>query len=451
MIRRLRFFLAFFIIAAANQFFSLGDWWHRPGAFNIADVGNGLAMVLMAWGVLFSRDPTLLRNTFAVPILLYIFMVLVHVSLAGFYYDQGIVQSLIGARHQFYYLSFFAFLVLLRSQEDVLQFLNLIAILAVVLFLLSIVNYLGPTIYSHQWAEGHGERSGVERGFIPAMGVVSFALIWVTARWAERGKVVSPEGLGAIVLFGAHVFRQTRSRLIAVSVVLVALLVYKKRFRALAVIGGMAFVAGAIVMSASGSNMVVELFKSSYEDVVEESGTWVGRAKQLEIAWQEFQTHPLIGSGASVLRSGDAGPAYDPKDDPAALGYKGDLGYAKWLASYGLLGVGWFIMFTVLLVKGIIRTGRLCVSGNGVFPAFVASYFGFVAISYITINHFMQPSGIVLITLALVALVRSQQAVLAERAAARAMSVAESGIGQRESAHALGRRRVPGHVMRHPR
>ncbi|HEC17414.1 MAG TPA: O-antigen ligase domain-containing protein [Sedimenticola sp.] len=415
----LRLCVALIIIASANGFFSLGAWWHVAGVFNIADVGNGLAMLVITLGLVAANERLLLRNPFTILLLLYLLMVGMHISLAGFYHDQEILQSLIGARHQFYYLSFFAFLVLLPTREEVLRLLNALAVLALILFLLSLVNYYGVTLFSHRWAEGHGVRSGIERGFIPGMGVLSLALMWLASRWASGRKMVTSSGAGAVLLFAAHVFRQTRSRLIAATVVLIGLFIWRKRFKELALAAGVVALISVVWLSGTEGSLLVNLFSSSVEDVTTESGTIRGRLAQLNVALEEFYAHPYIGSGASVLRTEGVVAMYGKVKDVAALGYKSDLGYAKWLGSYGLLGALWFASFWIVVLVKLRRVAKDCASADAMLPAFVGSYLAYVAISFLTINHFMKPEGIVLLMLVLAVLVRIADASAPEPTEAR--------------------------------
>src|SRR5690606_24008960 len=176
------------VILCANEFFNLGGWTHLEGRFNVRDVGN--ALIMLGVLVMVARRPNdiALRSPMSVLIILFLFIVLFHVSLASFVYGQPIKAGLLSARHQFYYLSYFLFLMALNTPEKIERFLNMLTLLAVVIFFLSLVNYAGITIFVHKWGEGHGERFGVTRAFIPAMNVLGVAALWEFSKFAEKGK-----------------------------------------------------------------------------------------------------------------------------------------------------------------------------------------------------------------------------------------------------------------------
>ena len=96
----------------------------------------------------------------------------------AFYYQQPIIDGLIAARKQYYYLSFFLFAVLLSDRDRIRTTLDLLSLLALALFFLGLVNYFVHPIFNHKWAEGQGIRGGIVRGYIPGMQIIVLACIW---------------------------------------------------------------------------------------------------------------------------------------------------------------------------------------------------------------------------------------------------------------------------------
>jgi O-antigen ligase len=127
-----------------------------------------------------------------------------------------------------------------------------------------------------------------------------------------------------------------------------------------------------------------------------------GRVFQNRMYWNNFQKAPLAGVG--TLR-------YTPRLDTNYRRYgfywNNDLGYMKILAEYGIVGIVWVLWFYSYVfrkTKGVIAANRSTgEEGNRVFIAKgVQLYILYVAVSAITLPHFVEGARIIPIALAMV-------------------------------------------------
>ena len=394
------------LILSANKFFYLGSWWHESGVFNVADVGNGLIWIGVFFGLILSKERNVLWNPISVLIIFYVLFVCIHISLAALYYGQPLIDGLIGIRHQFYYLSFFLFLFLLDDTKKITLLLDVLVGVSVLLVILSAANYFGLTIFHHKWTEGHGIRSGINRAFIPGMSVISFSFLWACAKWinSENTKKLSRES--TILLLAAHFFRQSRMRLLGVIMMVTSLLVIRRKWKQMLLLLILSGITFGIIEATMEDNVMVNLFSSAYEDVVEQTGTWKPRLEQLELDLREFRRHPWIGSGASAIRSVTEQGGTRLQVKMAALSYKFDLGYTHWLKSYGMAGVVWLLFFFWFQFSMGLRAQKRCRGDDKTLAMFALSYLGFVILSFVTLNHLMHPDGIIMLCLSAAVIVR---------------------------------------------
>ncbi|MCJ7602653.1 MAG: O-antigen ligase family protein [Desulfobulbaceae bacterium] len=396
------------IILSANEFLNFGAWWHVQGMFNVADLGNMLVWFGVFW-VIFRKKgvPKEFRNPLSLLIIAYLFFVCFQIGLGSFYYNQSLVTSLIGARHQFLFFSFFLFLQLLDTPERIRQLLNWLTIIALIAVLLGLINYFGPTILTHKWAEGQRIRSGITRGFLPGMPIISFAVIWEMTKWVEGANKNKFSFLWGWLLVGAHFFRQSRMRVFGVVAVLAGMLFFKRKFRHLIISAFIAVMAIVVVDQYLPENLIINLFTGAAEDVSEGSGSWRGRLIQLETDFKEFKEHPIIGSGASTIRL-DSGSGYSSTSQAEmfALAYKDDLGYTHWVKAYGLVGLVWLLSFFFLLWHYARKTVRMADKEHKDITTFSVSFVVFIIGTFITLNHLMFPHSIVLVCLIAAIIIR---------------------------------------------
>jgi O-antigen ligase len=396
------------VIACANDIFNLVPWAHVAGVFNVSDVG--IALILMSVIALFIRYRiiSVMNNPITWIIILYFFMAAAQASLAAINYGQSMLDGAMLLRHQLYYLSFFLFLYLFKSFEDIRAILNTVAVIGIALFMLALINYSGIVIFHHQWADGHGVRGGVERGFIPGMDIVSLALMWFTSAWGTAASSRKTT-IGSVIMIGAHFFRQTRSRIIAATAVLLFMMLYRKEYKLVlaSVIIGIVLIAA--LQAFLPGNFFYDLYTTSFTDVTESEGTWTGRSIQLEAAWNIFLQNPLFGSGSIALK-GDSGLMVSDTDyNVRLIASKSDLGYAHWLKSYGIVGLIWLFGFLYSVWRYAQRSLHLLGEKDKQIALFIMSYTVFIVISSITLNYFMMPHRIILVCMAAAISVRIHQ------------------------------------------
>lgn len=392
------------IIALANNMFYLVPGDSRAGGARTLDIG----LLFIALGLLYyvlrpSSNIRPLANFFTWWVIYYLLLVVVQVSVASFNYSQSILDGMIAARYQLYYLSFPLFLLALNDLQKVQTFMKAFVMLAIALIVLSLINYSGLTLFYQQRAEGHGVRSGIVRAYLPAMSVLAMAALWQFWVYLKDKRLFTVHLVAFLICYGGVVFRQTRGRIIAVSFTLVMMLLAKRRYGLLAV-GVMLLLLGLAGQAFLGSeSILVNTFESAYSDVAQGEGTWKARMLQMQASWTVFIDNFLTGSGGLVIRPTEAGWA--GWGDLYNVAFDADLGYWTWFKFFGYPG----IVFLLALVLGFywytFRHGKL-----GEIGQFAAYHFTCILISLVTINYLTQPEGIVLLCLTWAVLVRAAQA-----------------------------------------
>jgi O-antigen ligase len=277
-----------------------------------------------------------------------------------------------------------------------------------VLVVLGIVNYFGPTIFSHKWAEGHGIRSGILRAYIPGMPVITLATIWAFTKWLESGQGWESRKslLATIFLLGALLFRQTRMRIISVAVVVWAALLVRRKWKPLVVFLLISVAALAIMNVTTEKNVLIGAFSTAFTDVADNTGTYPGRYNQLVADLREFKRHPWMGSGAGAVRSPTEIGGSRFQYSMQLLTTKSDLGYSSWLSSYGLVGVVWFFLFFYVQFSMVRKVLKRAVGEDNILAHFAMSYLIYELVSFITLPHLMHPESIILNTLVAAIIVR---------------------------------------------
>ncbi len=349
----------------------------------MADIGLGLMVVGLIYYFLFLPKKRVLLNPFSLYIIAYFFIVLVQVINAKNMYSQSIVDGLVVSRHQFYYLSYFIFIIYLDTVQKIETFLRLLSIVVVILFFLALVNSSGITLFYHKWAEGHGLRSGITRWFIPGMSIIPLVCIWNFNNFLENEKTLSGSVFYFLISGVALLFRQTRGILISVTLVLVIMLVMKRRIKML--ISSLVFVLLiAVIISISvPGGFVSLLFESAYDDISSKQGTWNARVSQIENDINVFMDNPAFGGAGLAIRSavGDQN-----KSEVFGLTYGSDLGYTSWLKYYGIVGI--FLFVSLLFVfKRYMRYQRYVGSTYKKYIRFAKYHFIAILLMLVTINY----------------------------------------------------------------
>jgi len=384
--------ISLFIIA--NKLFYLAPWAHVRGVFNVLDIGNALIFVGMLYTLFKLKNHKILLNPVSILILLLFLLVGIQASLASIYYLQSIKSSIIAIRHMFYYCSFFIFIFIFQTSEEIYVLLEILSIISVIIVILSLVNYFGPVIFYHPWAEGHAYRSGIKRAFIPGMDLISFSLLWQFSKWnvsQSAGKVRNSTSILLSLFFlGALFFRQTRSRIVAACIVIIGLLSMRRRFKAVIFLVVSVSVAFVIIDARMEKNILTNPFTGAVEDVLEKKGTWDDRIEQLNYDFDEFLRYPVLGNGLAAYRSTRRGFKSQREAALEERAKMDDLGYTHWLKAYGLVGMVWLIVFLFSIISIGLSSIRV-EEGDKVIATFGLSYIVYVVISLVTLNHVVFP------------------------------------------------------------
>ena len=405
----LRILFIIFIIICANKFFHLAPWVHIHGVFNVNDIGSGLLIIALAFTLLKYKNIGEVNNPIST-LIIGLFLILgVQVALANIFYDQSILSGIIGIRHMSYYLFFFLTLLLLKTTEECAKTLNILSLMAILLFIAGIINYFHPGLFYHMWVEGHGTRSGIKRAFIPGMDIISLALLWEFSKWTVRNdKNRRANAFLSTTLLAAHFFRQTRSRILAIVFIMALMFGWKRGWKLGRNIILVMFVALAVTYGITqintGDSLLLSPVSTTVRDVSEGEGTWSDRLEQLDTDLEEFLKHPVIGSGLGAVRiKSDEATNVRKLATLKTKARQADLGYSHWLKTFGMVGIIWLILFFYYFAKKAIQefTGT-----DQMIALLGSSYLGFMMVSFVTLNHLMFPFRIVIFTLVLAMLVR---------------------------------------------
>jgi O-Antigen ligase len=397
----IKLFYILIIILAANGFLNFGWWWHVHGVFNISDIGNFLVFFGLVIISFKKNISSLFHFSQTYLIIFYLLFVVLQISLAGLYYNQPILRGFIGARHQFYYLSFFFFFLAIDNTQTIRLVLNWLTILSLFAIFLGVLNYSGFQILTHKWASGHGVRSGIIRPFIPAMPVISISFFWELSKFICNRSFSLKYNLTTIILLSCHFFRQTRMRIIGVLFILLGTLLLKKRYRDLIfllIIGIISIVTVELTMK---ENFIIDPLFSVFDNTMHSTGaSWRGRLNQVSIAIDEFKKHPIIGSGAISIRTDNFYANHLNEYDLSSLAYMSDWGYLHWIKAYGLIGAIWLFAFLSIFLKGAFNINKTTkIKTDPDIALFCRITTIFFTITFVTLNHLMFPASIPLVCL----------------------------------------------------
>lgn len=405
----MRYLYLALLLALSSDFFSLIP----PKLIGGVKPGDiGLILLLLGIGImaLKTKNLNVLATHYTTIVAALFFLIAIEVGWTSIQYGQSLIDGVIITRDYWYYLSFILILYLLDSLESVEKFLEVITWMAFILILLSIINYINPVIFHHKWAEGHGIRAGVKRAFIPGMDLLTISTIWQFCKWIETPGHQRLSGIKAALLFAAHVFRQSRGRLISVTMILMGLLLYKRQYKLLFAALIISTLGYTVVERTMKENIVGNVLTSSIENVSDSSGSWGYRVRSMSMDIDHFLNNLWIGSGIAALRP-EEGKRFQSREEERLeeLSAKADLGYSRWIKSFGMAGIFWLMALYYFLASRSIRAER---SVHGHFKPvamLAASYFCYVAVSAITLNHFMLPPRIFMISLCAAILIRLEK------------------------------------------
>lgn len=383
-------FVIFVIILCANYFFYLIPYYHIPGKFNVWDVGNALIMISILIQLLRKRDLKILNNSFSWLIFVYLIIIGVQIGFINIVWGQSLIDSFIAIRHQLYYLSFFLFLLTIDTPEKVEKFMKILSVIAIIVIFISIINYFKPGIFHYKWTYGHGIRVGIKRAFIPGMDIICLLFFWYLSRYVFF--LEFRYLFWSIFYYFTIIFRQTRSRILAVTLVLMSFLLHQRKFKQVLVISLFFAITIGIFSILVGSDIFWQNVQSAIEDIIHGQGTWAPRVEQMRVSWELFKKYPWTGA-AAFLRIVEG----VPREKVEMIIASTDIGYMAWLKCYGIPGIIWLLSLIGVFYWKNFKLLKVLPPKYLSYVYFNILYFSFVIISFLTLNHFMKPYGIILV------------------------------------------------------
>lgn len=400
-----KYFLVLLIFFCVFNSFRLLPVTDVSGGFHLKDVGNVLIWLGILWSVLSSKrqnDLSKLNNILSWFIFAYLQLVLIQASLASMIYEQSLLSGLIRARDQFYYGSFFLFLVLIETRQDAEMLMKFLTGLSLILICLALINYFGPTIFHHKMAVESGIRSGIKRAFIPGISIILVTGLWHLVYYMNQNKSSIWSLLFFILFYAMVVFRQTRGRVIALTITVLIVLFTKKRYKLFAGFACTLLISATLLSVTMEKNIFFTQFGLAYENYKQKSGTWGARVVQIEAAWEIIKQHPFFGSGGLVIREGAGEVTYEMR----WAAYGADLGYTNFLKYFGGTGFLWMILFISVFYARFFSLVKKPETDR-VMANFSVYMFTYILIAEITLDSFYRPHGIIILCLTLAILVNS--------------------------------------------
>lgn len=356
-------------------------------------------------------------------------LVLLSPLMAYIFFGQPYYRGLLLMRHNLTYLTFFIFVLCIRSREDLGRLLNLLTLLVgVYVVILLITKYfpdLGLIHLPYGYFIGGGKiRFGEFRLFFPYGDItvlffcITLARLLYAPKTDSRGRKVLEVGL---VLLVTHAILSTYTRILVFSLLAVtafALFTSKRpllRYFATFLVLLFIFIQ-VVAMAASGKGVSFIEDSAIGKMIFQESSLAPeeGREFQFWMYMKNFLKSPLVGVGN--IASGKL----DYEANPYMIAYRKyglfnttDLGYPKILAEQGLLGLAWVVWFYTYLYRRTRQTLTEALKW-GDEPAAEAVARGlkyfliYLIISGFTLPHFVYISGIpaIVLTLAFMAVTR---------------------------------------------
>ena len=415
----MRYLYLCLVVVACSEFFYLipMESDRLAGGLKLGDLALGLLLPGVLLLIYKEQERSILFNLFTWLVVILFFFIALQAGMASLNYNQSIPSGLVTSRKYWFYLSFVLFVFLLDDSKKAGKFLDMLSWIAIGLFVLAIINYFYPVVFHHKWAEGHNVRAGMKRAFIPGMDVLTVAAIWQFTKWIEYYGSRVRSGWATAIIYAAHVFRQSRGRLLSLTLVIIGMLIFKRRYKESFIAALVALIGFAVLQYTMPENILEYAFESTAEDLTEGTGTWGGRMVDLERDLDYFLENIYFGDGLAVLRLSEGG-GYSQKEIDAMKELAGtdDLGYSRWLRNFGVIGMFWLAALFYFFISRIIRANKLLrKEEDRVMVVFVYSYCGFMAISLITLNHLMLPPRILLLCFCAAMLVRINWNAMKER------------------------------------
>jgi hypothetical protein len=148
-----------------------------------------------------------------------------------------------------------------------------------------------------------------------------------------------------------------------------------------------------------GQDIATSLYFQTQEQLENPEDLQLGRMAKLKVDWEEFLEFPFLGNCATVVSLSKESQIFHRQWDFRNRVDLTDLGYPHWLKSFGLTGVLWlltvYVLIFIRLWKSLITKDKVC----HCLALFCSSYFAFVVMTMLTLNHFMKEEMIILFSL----------------------------------------------------
>lgn len=393
-----------------------------PGFFRISDI---LILIVMFTFILFPNRIITIFQKYTQLFLIVIcacILFIITVFMANVFFHQPFFNGLLFLRDNFIYLLFFTFLILIDSEEKLKVFIKLSVILITCVALLAIIQKCFPQapifnyrfIGEERYSDIRHLRLGDYRLFFPHMSFTFLFYFIMLADLLHTGfdKKCLFKLFFVILIIFSVISTATRVHVITMTIVTtVAFLTSRKKIYKIAgivlLIIGISIQAFSLAVSKKGiaaleENKLVQIILSA-KNVSQ--GSIGGRLFQHDMYMKNFLKSPVLGIG--TLR-------YNSKIHEVyrkhKFYYNNDLGYSKMLAEYGLVGMAWLSWLYIYIFKKTRKISRISFSGNAIpYPVIIARgvwlFFLYIAISSLTLPHFIEGYRIVPIVLSLVFLV----------------------------------------------
>ena len=394
-----------------------------PGVFRISDA---FFVMLPTFSVLFWKS---LFQTFqrhleeSLLVISICLLMLISPLMAQIFFDQPYLNGLQLVRQNFFWLSFFLYIPLLRDIEGVDNVIRLMTVLigiyVVILLLTKYFPDLGIIHFTEKYYSQSGSmrRFGDYRLFFPYGSVPIFIYCITLARLLylrEKTSIFRRSCWVGVLLIIAYAILSTYTRTLVSSLVVVtafALITCKQRMlKFVAIALSTIFISSLVLSLAISEGDIPIIGDTKMAKMVLQSSKLekeTGRELQMSMYWRALLRSPLTGVGNLATR----------KNTEEEMGvmttyrkygfFNGsDLGYMKIAGESGLLGIAWVVWFFSYLY----RSGRLTLDkaiklGNVPTAEAVSRgtlyFLVYLMFTGFTFAHFVLPHGIAIVALSL--------------------------------------------------
>lgn len=396
-----------------------------PGVFRISDAFFIFLPILFVAILVYFR--TLKRfGEESLLVLAICALMLLSPLMAQIFFDQPYMKGLVLVRQNFFWLSFFVYILLLRDIDGVEKAINLLTALVGIYVLALVLTKFFPKLglihYDSKFYNKSGSliRFGDYRLFFPYSSVPIYFYCITLARLLHPriGETRLRKAFWlAFVLIVFYAILSTYTRILVSSLLIVtvfALITSKQRmFQWTAAALTLAFVSSLVLSKAFFDGEIPIIGETKLARMVLKVDTLQreqGREFQMDMYVNQFKRSPFTGVGNISTRK-------DTEEEIGTLTtfrkygfFNGsDLGYMKVIGESGLAGLAWILWFFAYffrrsrqtLVKatllGTVPTAQTIARGH-------LYFFIYLIFTGVTLPHFVLPQGIAIVALSLAVL-----------------------------------------------